>query len=373
MITNIDYIHFYVPDAQKWQNWLTKVMGLRAIASGNDGNTHTEVVGNHNGKIIFILSSPLTANSPVTRYFSKHPSGVADVAFRVDNVAETVESAKAYGATLLHPIDDYITPNAHLKWCRILGKSGLIHTLIERQGQSLVFPYDELKSVSDFSCSSENFEEIDHVVLNVPQGELSSTVAWYEKVFGFERQQNFEIQTTNSGLSSQVLKHPPTGIQMPINEPSSRNSQIQEFIDFNRGAGVQHIALKTKQITNVIMALQQAGLSFLEVPQTYYEQLETNGVEVNFSPQEWERIKQNKILVDLEEKDPQNSLLSKAKYPLFLQIFTLPIFEKPTFFFEMIERRDEASGFGEGNFQALFEAIEQEQEKRGSLAPKNLY
>ena len=155
--------------------------------------------------------------------------------------------------------------------------------------------------------------------------------------------------------------HPVSHIQLPINEPLSKNSQIQEFLDINNGSGVQHIALKTNKITEVIEQLRKNGLTFLKVPYTYYEQLNKQKFNLKFNPQEWQKIVKENILIDQEET--QNN----QNQPLLLQIFTEPIFELPTFFFEIIERRKQAKGFGEGNFKALFEAIEREQMKRGTL------
>jgi 4-hydroxyphenylpyruvate dioxygenase len=188
----------------------------------------------------------------------------------------------------------------------------------------------------------------------VEKGKLEMMVNWYEKVLGFERQQSFQIGTPFSGLSSQVLIHPRTGIQLPINEPVDPNSQIQEFIELNRGAGIQHIALSTSEITSTCARLTKAGLSFLSIPKSYYDHLP----DLKISPQEYTQLQNLGILAEIQPARVGNIS------PLLLQIFTNPIFVKPTFFFELIERRHNAQGFGAGNFQALFEAIEREQLKR---------
>jgi 4-hydroxyphenylpyruvate dioxygenase len=195
-------------------------------------------------------------------------------------------------------------------------------------------------------------------VLNVATGDLERALRWYEDVLGFQRQQTFMIQTDQSGLRSQVLVHPISGVQFPINEPTSANSQIQEFLDVNQGSGIQHIALQTPQIVKAIAQLRNLGLSFLPIPPTYYTQLRLSHPKLPLSASEFEEITAQQILVDWQDKST-NALL--------LQTFTQPIFEQPTFFFELIERRQGAQGFGEGNFRALFEAIEREQLKRGSL------
>ena len=199
------------------------------------------------------------------------------------------------------------------------------------------------------------------MVLNVRVGDLEKVVSWYEAVLGFQKRQNFAIETERSGLYSQVLVHP-DGVQLPVNEPLCLNSQIQEFLERNRGAGIQHIALSTPRIVRAIARLKTAGLQFLSVPFTYYEQLLQDYPQIGNLAQEWDAIVQQQILVDC-----QNSPANDLTFPLLLQIFTQPIFEQPTFFFEFIERCASARGFGEGNFRALFEAIEREQIKRSSL------
>jgi 4-hydroxyphenylpyruvate dioxygenase len=198
---------------------------------------------------------------------------------------------------------------------------------------------------------------IDHIVLNVAVGDLEPAVAWYEKILGFRSQQAFTIQTDRSALHSQVMVSSNSCVQFPIDQPASPNSQIQEFLDLNRGAGIQHIALKTSNIVEAIAQFRARGVSFLPVPPAYYTQLQER-LGIPISADELQSIAQQQILVDWQYPAP-NALL--------LQTFTQPIFPQPTFFFEIIERRSQAMGFGEGNFRALFEAIEREQMKRGSL------
>jgi len=351
----IDHIHFYVWDAAKWRRWFVEVMGFYCIAYGCNNHTYTEVVGS--GKIKFVLSSPLSKYSPVAEYLSKHPEGVADVAFEVEEIEKVMEKARASGAK----VEKAIAFQTNLKWCQIISCASLKHTLIERRGETFLLPYNWVQSCYQESYYSQTLEEIrfteiDHLVLNVAAGELENTVSWYEKVLGFQRKQTFTIGTEKSALYSQVMIHPKSGVQFPVNEPMSVNSQIQEFIELNGGSGIQHLALKTNQITQVTQKLRSKGVEFLAVPKSYYTQMQ----KLNFSPQEWSEIMDQEILVDTEGNKSDNS-------PLLLQIFTQPIFNEPTFFFELIERRFQAKGFGEGNFRALFEAIEREQMKRGSL------
>lgn len=362
----IDRVHFYVKNAKKCRDWFVRVMGYQSFASGCNSHTHTEVVSSGTKEVVFVLSSPLTDASPAAKYLEKHPSGVVDVAFAVTNLTVVLEKAIASGAKILQPIKQWRSSQGQLKWCQIMSIVGLTHTLVERQGKTPLLP-DEWIVERTLIEEKTYFLGIDHIVLNVATKELEPTIHWYEKTLGFQKKQTFTIQTEQSGLYSQVMVHPDSGTQFPINEPLSANSQIQEFLDLNKGAGIQHIALKTNQILETTQKLRSAGLSFLKVPQNYYDLIRQQYPQLNFSRQEWQDLIEREILVDLEE----NSLEKLANSPLLLQIFTQPIFEVPTFFFELIERRDRASGFGEGNFLALFQAIEQEQIKRGTLKGKS--
>ncbi len=357
----IDYIHFYVKDAIASCDWFANALGFQVLAAGDCECTRTAVV--KSGAIRIALSSPLRSTSPVARYLDSHPPGIAEIAFEVSELEAAMDRAVAGGAQILQTVKSETSDRGTWKWAKIAAWGALNHVLIERQGETPILPgFPELRlideSASQWGRNCQFFTGIDHIVLNVATGELEKALCWYEKVLGFVRQQTFEIQTNRSGLSSQVMVHPASGIQFPINEPASANSQIQEFLDVNRGPGIQHIALQTPQIIQAVAQLRQRGLSFLAIPQTYYTLLQQRFGELRLSPAEFGEIAAREILVDWQEDSPES---------LLLQIFTQPIFPEPTFFFELIERRQNAGGFGEGNFRALFEAIEREQVKRGSL------
>ncbi|MEC4894280.1 MAG: 4-hydroxyphenylpyruvate dioxygenase [Oscillatoria sp. PMC 1051.18] len=370
----IGYIHFYVENASLWRSWFVRKMGFQSVASGKNRHTQTEVV--QNGAVKFVLSSPLTQDSPVAEYLQQHPPGIADLAFVVENLERAIAKAIASGAKLLQPIQQRQFPQGSIKSSQILSIAGLRHTLTEcdwELGTGKALIPDSQSTCFDCKVHSREsdrsyFTGIDHVVLNVAKGKLTQTVDWYQRVFGFEPEQTFQIETDRSGLYSQVLIHPASGVKLPVNEPVSPNSQIQEFLDVNRGAGIQHLALETPQIVKVTAKLRQAGVDFLEVPNSYYSELQQRHPELNLAADEWEAIAEQQILLDCQELGER-----QQRSPLLLQIFTQPIFPQPTFFFELIERRSQAKGFGEGNFRALFEAIEREQIKRGSLSlqPKN--
>jgi 4-hydroxyphenylpyruvate dioxygenase len=378
----IDHVHFYVEDAKASRNWFVHQLGFQAVAGGVSSHTYTEVV--KSGPVYFVLSSLLTPLSPVAEFLDQHPPGVADIAFLVEDVEAVMSRAIAHGAKVLQPIQQHPQGIGCLKWGKIAAWGSLTHTLIERQeprgGEKEKRREGEEESNSYFppllhhtlsppcpspkgtpSSLSEHpspnrFIGIDHVVLNVASGELEDAVAWYKNTLEFQSKQRFKIQTDYSALHSQVMVSSNGCVQFPINEPASRNSQIQEFLDVNRGPGIQHIALQTLNIVQAIAQFRFCGVSFLPVPPSYYTQLQQQGLPL--SAAELEEIAKQQILVDWEKTTPQ---------ALLLQTFTQPIFDQPTFFFELIERRSQARGFGEGNFRALFEAIEAEQVKRGSL------
>ncbi|MEH1901475.1 MAG: 4-hydroxyphenylpyruvate dioxygenase [Nostoc sp.] len=355
----IDHVHFYVEDAKVWRDWFVHHLGFQVVADRiSSFHTCTEVV--ESGTVCFFLSSPLLPTSPVAEFLRQYPPGVADVAFAVEDVEGTIALAQMHGATILQPIQERQVGTVFLKCGKIAAWGGLTHTLIER---SLVSSHPSLVFDKGQMTNDNTFTAIDHVVLNVAVGELESAVGWYEKILDFQPQQAFKIKTDRSGLHSQVMVSRNGSVQLPINEPASSNSQIQEFLDVNRGAGIQHIALRTTNLVSAITKFRASGLSLLSVPESYYSQLKQRPG-LTLSPLELEAIAQQEILVDWQEYP-----LVEAEQiaPLLLQIFTQPIFEQPTFFFEFIERRFQAKGFGEGNFRALFEAIESEQIKRGTL------
>lgn len=330
----LESIHFYLNQNSRWHETFIHQMGFIPRSNETTPDTFTQWV--QSGEIRFALSTPLSARSPVARYLKDHPSGVADLRFRVNNLDRILPKINP-------PVS--LTETDQHRECQILTPFGMTHTLIETSSPSPVF-----------SALNAPFSQIDHLVLNVGVGQLEATVSWYEEIFGFERQQTFNIATDDSGLYSQVMVHPETGLQFPVNEPTTHNSQIQEFLDLNQGAGIQHIALKTPDLVTTTTQLRKNGLSFLDIPPIYYHHLQQRYPHLALSPSEWNAIAQQQILVD----HPSDS-------SLLLQIFTQPIFEQPTFFFELIERRQQAKGFGEGNFRALFEAIEAQQQQRGTL------
>jgi 4-hydroxyphenylpyruvate dioxygenase len=293
--TGFHHVHFYLEDISYWCRWFETCLDLREIDTEADSlvqDAQTSIL--QHGSIQIRISAPLRASSPVGKFLTAHPPGIAEVGFTID--ADLTE--------------DIVIPAWGDLTHRLIAQPRSRHLLAKSVPPSL-------------------FSHIDHIVLNVPVGEMDAATQWYAEWMGLSASDRFSIQTERSGLKSTVMENQDKSIQMPINEPSTSNSQIQEFLDYNCGAGIQHLALHTNDIAIAVDCLEQSGVRFLKT--------------------------EPKILIDTQSENPNRSLL---------QIFTQPIFAQPTFFFEIVQRCNDAQGFGEGNFQALFEAIEQEQVSR---------
>lgn len=340
----IDCIHFYVTNAAQIQDLLTRKIGLWDLGVNINEQTIEYLVGNDH--LLFSISSPLNSASPVAEYLQNHPSGVKGVSFQVPDLGVIRRRVDRLGLEIIATSTD-----TELPYLKIQGWGSVEHTFIQSS------PASKTTAVIGGASPRENRQDlitgIDHLVLNVANGELDAAAIWYQNLFEFQVQQTFDIHTQTSGLTSKALVSSCGKIRFNINQPSSTNSQIQDFLDRNHGAGIQHIALQTNDIFRTIDRMRQQQLAFLEIDPTYYSQLQNTYQTVQNSAltdDEWHQLQNLQILADWSDSSPEAVLL---------QIFTQPIFEAPTFFFEIIERRNRAKGFGRGNFQALFEAIEQ--------------
>jgi 4-hydroxyphenylpyruvate dioxygenase len=330
-------ICFCVVDATRTRDLLVDRLGLQQLADRSTTHTIEYLVGNPH--LLFSISSPLDVTSPAADYLKLHPSGVKDVSFRVSDLAEIRGRIDRLGVEILASSSSEDT----VQWLKIQGWGSIEHTIIQAECEPEELPRAALP---------ETIRSIDHVVLNVAAGELEPAVTWHRELFDFQVQQIFDIQTQTSGLASKALVSSCGQIRFNINEPTASTSQIQEFLDRNRGAGIQHIALQTHDLFETIERLQQRTVDFLPIPQTYYANLQNRARVAQhqlLTDRQWHQLERLQILMDWSADLPAQILL---------QIFTQPIFESPTFFFEFIERRNHAKGFGQGNFQALFEAIE---------------
>jgi 4-hydroxyphenylpyruvate dioxygenase len=350
-IKGIDHIEFIVDDADQWRDHFVNKFGMtpRFYADEKSGvkGRRAHVVGQ--GRINFLLAEPRGSGAEadfLRWHLEKHGNGVRDVAFRVKDARRAIDEAARRGAKVVRALDEHETFNG----AAIAAYGDTIHTFIERKPHTDFAPgYKPVPGA--FEDGDINFAMIDHVVANVEH--MDEWVKYYEQVFGFDLFMHFDINTGRSALMSKVVSSTDGWVKLPINEPSSQNSQIQEYLDRYNGPGVQHIALLTPDIMATVAEMRRMGQDFLEVPDSYYD--EEFNRRVGEIQENKEQLRQLKILVD---RDHDGYLL---------QLFTKCVFARPTLFFEVIQRRGGARGFGEGNFRALFEAIEREQEKRGSL------
>ncbi len=347
----IDHVEFYVDDVEKWAQYHVDILGLCRRAEGDvtTGLKGRKAIVVGQGRVNFLFAEPM-GDGPeadeIRSYLDKHGCGVRDIAFRVDDVEAALAHAKSCGCEIVRELDkeEFFTAGT------IKAYGDTVHTFICRDKQGNFAPgYQNCAGGIEFS--NIHIMMIDHIVANVEN--MDEWVDFYARVFGFDETAHFDINTGRSALMSKVVGDTDGYIRLPINEPSSENSQIQEFLNEFNGPGVQHIALLTSDILTTVGEMRKSGVEFLNVPDTYYEAMPARVGEIK---EDHEEVKRLRVLVDRDREDGY-----------LLQLFSQPIFNRPTLFYEMIQRHGNSVGFGEGNFQALFEAIEREQAKRGSL------
>ncbi len=309
------------------------------------------------GDIRLVLTTGLRSDSEITRFTCTHGDGVKDVALRVPSAADAYRHAVERGARGVRDprwMDDEF---GRVELASIATYGEVIHTFVSRADYTGPFlPGYVAQQSSNGAPGGIGLLAIDHVVGNVELGRMDRWVEFYERTMGFENIIHFgdqQIHTDYSALMSKVMADGEGKIKFPINEPAEgkRKSQIDEYLEFNEGPGVQHIALQTTNIVQTVQALRDRGLVFLSTPEAYYEDARDR---VGDIAEDWDDLRRLRILVDRDEDG------------YLLQIFTKTAQDRPTLFFEVIERHG-ARGFGEGNFKALFEAIEREQALRGNL------
>jgi 4-hydroxyphenylpyruvate dioxygenase len=355
-LLGIDHIEMYVGNAVHAAHFFTGAMGFRhtAYAGLETGvrDRASHVV--EQGRIRFVLTAPLHGGTEISRHVADHGDGVKVVALAVPDAEEAYRVAVRRGARGLREPWEITDEHGMVRMSSIAIYGETVHTFVERDAYSGSFmPGFESREQGD---DEGLFTGIDHVVGNVELGRLDEWVSYYERVFGFTEMIHFtdrDISTEYSALMSKVMADGKGRIKFPINEPAegARKSQIEEYLEFYGGAGVQHIALSTTDIVGTVSALHDRGVEFLRTPATYYDELPDRVGEID------------EDLGDLRE---QGILADRDDEGYLLQIFTRPLSNRPTIFLEVIERHG-ARGFGEGNFKALFEAIEREQERRGNL------
>lgn len=358
-INGTDYIEFYVGNARQAAHFYATAMGFeitgyRGPETGVRGKVSYLL---QQGKIRFVLTASLTPDGEIAEHVRLHGDGVRDLALWVDDARSAFEETTARGATpVLEPTE---TSDEHGTVVRaaIRTYGDTIHSFVERTAyDGLFLPGFEAFDNDHFTSASVGLKYVDHCVGNVELGDMNRFVQFYADVMGFKNLISFDdedISTEYTALMSKVMSSGNERIKFPINEPAEgkKKSQIEEYLDFYQGAGVQHIAMATDDILATVAELRRRGVTFLTVPTTYYDELQERVGAIDEPVDELAKLG---ILVD---RDPDGYLL---------QIFTKPVQDRPTVFYEIIQRKG-ARSFGKGNFKALFEAIEREQARRGNL------
>ncbi|MDF0725558.1 4-hydroxyphenylpyruvate dioxygenase [Cytobacillus sp. S13-E01] len=354
-VKEVDYLELYSGNAKQACHYFCTAFGFKPVAySGLEtGNRETVSYVLQQRRIRLVITGSLKADSRVASFVKKHGDGVKDVALTVDNVEKAYNEAVKRGAIAITPPFELKDEQGIVKKAVIGTYGDTIHTLIERKAYKGAFMPGFQPLVTTIPFEDAELIAIDHVVGNVER--MEEWVNYYANVMGFKEMKHFtdkDINTEYSALMSKVM-HNGGRIKFPINEPAEgkRKSQIQEYLEFYNGAGVQHLAILTEDICSTVATLKKNGVEFLSTPDSYYEMLSERVGEID---EEIDRIRELNILVDRDDEG------------YLLQIFTKPIVDRPTLFIEIIQRKG-ARGFGEGNFKALFESIEREQEKRGNL------
>lgn len=358
-----DYVEFYVGNAKQAAHFYKTAFGFQSYAYKGleTGSKDTVSYVLKQDKIRLVLTSPLHSKSPLNNHIVKHGDGVKVIALWVD------DATKAHKETTSRGAKSYMEPVVEKDEHGEVVRSGIytygetVHIFVERKHYKGVFlpGFGEWKS--DYNPTAVGLKYIDHMVGNVGWGEMNTWVKWYEDVMGFENFLSFDdkqIHTEYSALMSKVMSNGNGRIKFPINEPAKgkKKSQIEEYLDFYEGPGVQHIAVATDDIIETVTQLRARGIEFLsKPPEAYYKavpgRLETYSHKLR---EDIEMLKNLGIMIDADEEG------------YLLQIFTKPLQDRPTLFFEIIQRMG-ARGFGAGNFKALFESIEREQANRGTL------
>jgi len=352
-----DHCELYVGNAKQAAHYYQNAFGFipiayRGLDTGSRDRVSYVLEQNH---IRFVLTSPLTSGTNVGRHIDCHGDGVKDVAFTVDDAEAAWKQTTGQGAESIREPERIQDEQGEAVIATIKTFGDTTHTFIQRTDYEGIF-LPGYRSYHEPSVSEVGLVHIDHIVGNQGDGEMISVCQFYENVFGWHRfwtVDDEDISTEYSSLRSTVMANDNEKIKMPINEPAEglRKSQIQEFIDFYQGAGIQHVAMSTRNIIETVSRLKENGVEFLQTPKTYYENLTDHIGEID---EDLEELAELGILVDRDEDG------------YMLQVFTKPIQDRPTLFFEIIQRKGSDS-FGKGNFKALFESIEREQALRGNL------
>ena len=357
-INGTDYIEFYVGNAKQAAHYYQAGFGFQLVGyRGPETGTRDRVSYLlQQNKIRLVLTSALGPEGEIAQHVNKHGDGVRDIALWVDDARDAFAKAVARGAVPLHEPKVLKDDSGEIVVAAIHIYGDTIHSLVERRNYRGAFMPGFKKVSPHYQAQEVGLLYVDHCVGNVELGKMNEWVGFYEKVMGFKNLITFDdadISTEYSALMSKVMANGNERIKFPINEPAKgkKKSQIDEYLDFYRGPGVQHLALATNDIIHTVTALRDHGVEFLSTPTSYYADLQRRVGKID---EPIDTLQQLGILVD---RDPDGYLL---------QIFSRNVQDRPTVFYEIIQRKG-ARGFGKGNFRALFEAIEREQAARGNL------
>ena len=358
-INGTDYVEFYVGNAKQAAHYYAAAFGFRLAAYRGPETGHRDAASYlvTQDKIRFVFTTAIRSDGPVAEHVAKHGDGVKDIALWVDDATRSFEEVTKRGAVAVREPEVLEDEHGRVVVAAMGTYGDTIHTFVERSAYDGPFlPGFEAYDNPDWQPEPVGLKYVDHCVGNVHLGDMNRYVDYYSETMGFRNLLSFsdkDIQTEYSSLMSKVMSNGNERIKFPINEPAQgkRRSQIDEYLDFYDGAGVQHIALATDDILDTVSKLRARGVQFLTVPTTYYDELQNRVGQID---EPVDKLAELGILVD---RDPDGYLL---------QIFTKPVEDRPTVFYEIIQRKG-ARTFGEGNFKALFEAIEREQERRGNL------
>jgi 4-hydroxyphenylpyruvate dioxygenase len=358
-----DYVEFYVGNAKQAAHFYKTAFGFQSHAyAGLETGVRDRVsYVLKQDKIRLVLTTALVEDSPIGEHVKKHGDGVKVVALWVDDARKSYEETTKRGAR------SYMEPTVEKDEFGEVVRAGIytygetVHMFVERKNYTGEFLPGFKKWESDYNPAPIGLKYIDHMVGNVGWNEMNTWVKWYEDVMGFVNFLSFDdkqITTEYSSLMSKVMSNGNGRIKFPINEPAKgkKRSQIEEYLDFYNGPGVQHVAIATDDIIKTVTEMKARGIEFLSAPpQDYYDQIPVRlGTHMDMMKEDIKELQKLAIMIDADEEG------------YLLQIFTKPVEDRPTLFFEIIQRMG-ARGFGAGNFKALFESIEREQEKRGTL------
>ena len=353
-----DYVEFYVGNAKQAAHFYKTVFGFQSLAySGPETGVRDRAsYAIRQSKLTFVLTTPMHPDNPIADHIHKHGDGVKAIALKVEDATSAWnETTKRGGRSFMEP--KTLTDNdGEVVMSGIHTYGDVVHLFIERENYRGPFMPGFRKPQSSHNPKETGLQYVDHCVGNVGWNQMNPWVKFYEDVMGFRNILTFDdkdISTEYSALMSKVMSNGNGFVKFPINEPAEgkKKSQVEEYLEFYHGEGVQHVAIATKNIVETVEELQRRGLEFLNIPSTYYDTLPDR---VGHIDEDLEPLKRLGILVD---RDNEGYLL---------QIFTKPVEDRPTLFFEIIQRKG-AKSFGKGNFKALFEALEKEQERRGNL------